>query len=225
MVDEAQNKASLLSIFVSDGAGSASNGGEGAELAIEASAGLLAKLLDLPELALSDELAVQFVTAVRERIYDHAEKEGLAARDFACTFIGVLSSLQGTLVMQIGDGGVVVDAGQGLEVSIIPMTGEYTNMTNFVTDENAIDVLVTKVYTAKVTKIAAFTDGLQRLALNMVDNTAHTPFFTNFFNVLSKSTQLQEDQLHNALVAFLNSAAVNARTDDDKTLALAVIVD
>lgn len=224
-VDVAQDKAPFLSIFVSDGAGSASNGGEGAELAIEASAAFLAKLLALPELALNDELAVQFVTAVRERIYGHAACNGLTARDFACTYIGVLSSSQGTLVMQIGDGGVVVDVGRGLEVPVIPMSGEYANMTHFVTDEDAIDVLVTKLYLEKATKISAFSDGIQRLALNMADNTAHEPFFANFFSVLSKATPGQEDQLHTALVNFLNSDPVNERTDDDKTLALAVLVE
>jgi Protein phosphatase 2C len=225
LLDEAQDKSPFLSIFISDGAGSASNGGEGAELAVEASAALLAKLLELPKLELNDEIAVQFVLAIRERIYDHAAKCGLAARDFACTYIGVLSSAQGTLIIQIGDGGVVVDGGQGLEVPIIPMSGEYANMTHFITDENAIDVLATKLYSGKITKIAAFTDGIQRLALNMADNTAHPPFFANFFNVLSKSTLSQEEQLHDALVGFLNSASVNERTDDDKTLALAVLVN
>jgi hypothetical protein len=224
-VDTLVDKAPFLSIFVSDGAGSASNGGEGAEIAIEASADLLAKLIATPEFALNDELAVQFVTAVRERIYSHAECNGLTARDFACTYIGVLSSSQGTLVMQIGDGGVVVDVGKGLEVPVIPMSGEYANMTHFVTDEDAIDVLATKLYFDKATKISAFSDGIQRLALNMANNTAHEPFFANFFSVLSKSKPGQEDQLHNALVNFLDSDPVNERTDDDKTLALAVLVE
>ena len=102
------------------------------------------------------------------------------------------------------------------------MSGEYANMTNFVTDENAIEVLATKVYPGRANRVAVFTDGMQRLALNMSTNTAHEPFFDPLFRVLSLATSEQESQLEAALSAFLNSEAVNERTDDDKTLVLAI---
>lgn len=212
----------LLSIFVSDGAGSAAKGGEGAELAIQAAADFVAKKLKQGEFGLSDALATELVTFVRERIYGKAEADSLKARDFACTFLGLLSSPMGTLVLQIGDGGVVLDVGAGLELAVVPMGGEYANMTHFVTDEDAISVLVTKTYVDPALRVAAFSDGLQRLALNMAANTPHEPFFAPFFSGLAKATPEQEDQLQAALVRFLGGAAVNERTDDDKTLALAV---
>lgn len=40
--------------------------------------------------------------------------------------------------MQIGDGGVVVDFGHGLQLPLTPMVGEYANMTHFITDEDAV---------------------------------------------------------------------------------------
>lgn len=215
---------SLLSIFVSDGAGSAARGGEGAELAIQAAADFITRKLQLAEFRLSDELAVECVLCVRERIYAGAESQALSARDFACTFLGVISTTFGTLVMQIGDGGVAVDVGNGLEVPIVPMSGEYANMTHFVTDEDAVNVLATKLYDAPTSRVAAFSDGIQRLALDMATNTAHEPFFAPFFKVLASATPDQEDQLQGALVRFLGSPAVNERTDDDKTLALAVLI-
>ena len=79
----------------------------------------------------------------------------MKARDFACTFLGVVSSPLGTLVLQIGDGGVVLDAGAGLELAIAPMTGQYANMTNFVTDEDAIEVLATKTFPDPVLRVTA----------------------------------------------------------------------
>jgi len=212
----------LLSIFVSDGAGSAARGGAGADLAVEAAAEFVAKKLQQGEFGLSDSLATDLIVSVRERIYGKAEADGLKARDFACTFIGVLSSPVGTMVLQIGDGGVVLDVGSGLEVAVVPMGGEYANMTHFVTDEDAISILATKAYADPALRVAAFSDGLQRLALNMATNTPHEPFFTPFFNGMAKATPEQEDQLHALLVKFLGGAAVNERTDDDKTLALAV---
>lgn len=117
----------------------------------------------------------------------------------------------------------MLDVGQGLEVPVVPMSGEYANMTHFLTDEDAINQMVTKTYPDIALRVAVFSDGLQRLALNMADNTAHDPFFANFFKVLGTSTPEQEEHLHGALVRFLQSPAVNDRTDDDKTLALAVL--
>ena len=221
-VDQLANKEPLLSIFVADGAGSAVNGGEGAELAIEAAAALIAAKLKRGEFGLSDALATEIVMAVRERIYAAAEAAGQKARDYACTFLGLLSTATGTLVLQVGDGAVVLDCGAGLELAVVPMSGEYANMTHFVTDEDAVSVLVTKTYPDRALKVAAFTDGIQRIALNLATNTPHEPFFAPFFNGMAKASAEQEDQLHGLLVKFLGSAAVNERTDDDKTLALAL---
>jgi len=209
-------------MFVSDGAGSAAKGGDGAELAIEAAAAFMAKKVKQDEFGLSDLLAIDLVLAVRECIYAAAETAKLTARDFACTLIGVLSSPNGTLVLQIGDGGVVVDTGGGLEVAVVPMAGEYANMTHFVTDEDAVTVLETKTSPDRALKVAAFTDGIQRLALNLASNTPHEPFFAPFFDGMAKATAEQLDQLQGLLVKFLGSQAVNERTDDDKTLALAL---
>lgn len=223
-VDTLASGQPLLSIFVSDGAGSASKGGEGAELAIQAAADFIARKVKQGEFGLSDSLATDLVVSVRERVYSRAEACGLAARDFACTFIGLLSSPLGTLALQIGDGGVVLDVGNGLEVAVVPMSGEYANMTHFVTDDDAVNVLDTKTYPGPALRVAAFSDGLQRLAMNMANNSPHEPFFTPFFTGLSKAKPEQEDQLQALLVKFLGGAAVNERTDDDKTLALAVLI-
>jgi len=213
----------FLAIFVADGAGSAAHGGEGAELAMSAAAGFIEKKLKHPELGLGDELAVECVQAVRAAIDSAASAAGLKPRDYACTFLGLLSFERGSLLMQVGDGGIVVDFGDGLEVPIEPMGGEYANMTYFVTGEDAIEVLQTKSLSAPVIRAAVFSDGLQRLALNMATNEAYVPFFKPLFTALAKSSEKQEDQLVAALQRFLSSEAVNQRTDDDKTLVMAVL--
>jgi hypothetical protein len=224
-VDRLADDQLLLSVFVADGAGSAAKGGEGGELAIEAAASFIAQRVDQGEFSLSDGLATDLVIAVRSRLNAAAEAEGRKVRDFACTFLGVLSTATGSLVLQIGDGGVVLDAGAGLEVAVVPMSGEYANMTHFVTDEDALTALVIKTYPTRIKRVAAFTDGIQRLALNLATNTPHEPFFAPFFNGMTRAIADQEDELHGLLVRFLNSGPVNERTDDDKTLALAVWMD
>lgn len=220
-VESGPTRQPLLTIFVADGAGSVAYGGMGAELAIEAAVEFVSRYFNQTEFALNDHWAVNCVQAVRDKIYVAADRNGVKARDYACTFLGVVASPAATLLMQIGDGGIVVDVGKGLSVPITPITGEYANMTNFVTDENAIDVLSVAALSARADKVAVFTDGMQRLALNMATNTAYAPFFAPFFRILAMASEGQEDHLQVELAQFLQSTAVNERTDDDKTLALA----
>ena len=189
----------LLVMFLADGAGSVSQGGEGAMLAVNEAMAYMSQKVQGGELGLNDILATDIVLTIRQRLFAEAEAKELAVRDFACTFLGLISSPDGTL-----------------------MVGEYANMTHFITDEDAVSRLETFTSTERVHKVAAFTDGIQRLALNMLDNSPHVPFFTPFFNGLASATQEQLDLLPELLKQFLSSPAVNERTDDDKTLALAL---
>lgn len=221
-VEFAASDGPQLVIFLADGAGSASQASAGAQLAVEAASEYASCLItEKQPPTLDDRWAVECLRAVQGKILFAATEQGLMARDFACTFLGVVASPTSTLLMQIGDGGIVVDAGNGLEVPIAPMAGEYANMTHFVTDENATDVFAVFPLPNRVGRIAVFSDGLQRLALNLASNSAFPPFFDPFFQVLETATSEQESELSAQLGRFLQCDAVNERTDDDKTLALA----
>lgn len=208
--------------FVADGAGSAANGGEGARTAIHAAAAFAGALRSRAVQCLDERLARECVEAVRRSVAERAIEEDLRPRDFACTFLGLVSSEHGTLGFQVGDGGIVIDVGEGLEAPIKPMQGEFANMTHFVTDDDALDLLQCFHRDVRAARVALFSDGLQRLALNMSSNVPFEPFFSKLFLVLKSSRPTQEDQLQAALVQFLESPAVNERTDDDKSLALAI---
>lgn len=213
---------SVLSIFVADGAGSALKGGDGARKAMEIAAAFVSDACIKENFSLTESFALGCAMAVRGAIVSEAQATSLTPRDFACTFLGVLVSASKTLVVQIGDGGIVIDVGDGLEVAVVPMTGEYANMTHFITDENAHELLAVKVFDKPATRIGAFSDGIQRLALNMAENTPYDPFFLPFFDVLGNSALDQRDSLSAALDSYLKSDLINSRTDDDKTLVLAV---
>lgn len=208
-------------MFVADGAGSALRGAEGAELAVQTAV----RFADAaPVEELPDVLAAQCIAAVRAAIASRARAKGLKLRDFACTFLGVLSCPAGTLAMQVGDGGIVLDAGRGLELPILPMAGQYANMTSFVTDENALTVLACRSFPRPVNRVAIFSDGLQRLVIDLSTYRPHAPFFERLFQVLGSVGEGRDAELQQALVRLLNGPAVNQRTDDDKALALAVLL-
>ncbi len=173
------------------------------------------------DLCFDNDLALDCVLAVKARIAHECVLNNATPRDYACTFLAVVASPMLTLLMQIGDGGIVVDVGNGLEVPIVPTVGEYANMTNFITDDDAAEVLQVRLLPARVNKLAVFSDGLQRMALRMATNTPHEPFFEPFFRILAMATETDEERLSHELLQFLECAAVNDRTDDDKTLALA----
>jgi len=80
-----------------------------------------------------------------------------------------------------------------------------------------------KRYVCSIDALATFTDGLERLALDFVNSRPHVPFFDGVCRPLREgATAGHESGLSTQLKEYLNSPAINARTDDDKTLVLAV---
>ncbi|MCT9118172.1 protein phosphatase 2C domain-containing protein [Cupriavidus gilardii] len=210
----------VLIVLVADGAGSASCGGLGADRAIESALLAISEQTKQAEYCLNEEFATNCIIAVRERLYSDASSAGNVARDYACTLLGLVSNGTSTVVFQIGDGGIVVDTGEGLKLAVEPMSGEYANQTYFVTDMDALDHLAIKVLPESVRYAAAFSDGIQRLALNLDVGEPHAPFFAPFFSTLDKVPLERAIDLTEPLHVFLGSQAVNERTDDDKTLVL-----
>jgi len=213
----------VLLAFAADGAGTASQGGAGAEAAMEATAEFLTASLELIPGESAAALLVECAGRVSTRIREVAAAAGLAPRDFACTWLGVVANDTAATVVQIGDGGVVIDVGGGLQMPVTPMSGEYANQTYFITDDDALERVRTATVPGRAERVAVFTDGIQRLAVDLTRNVPHAPFFRGFFEVLSQAAAADEDRLHAGLLDFLGGSEVEKRTDDDKTLVLAAL--
>ena len=124
------------------------------------------------------------------------------------------------MFMQIGDGAIVVRQGDGLVPVFWPQSGEYINTTNFLTDAESEEKLEFTEMT-QVDELAIFTDGLERLLLRFDDKSVHQQALVPMLNYLSDAATEQIQQIESELAGFLDSAQVNSRTDDDKTLILA----
>ncbi len=218
--------APVLVALVADGAGSASRSAAGAQLACALLLEEIATLLQTGEsIARMDrDFVVAWLTHFQHAVAERAEAEGGTSRDFACTLLAAIVSDEAAIFFQVGDGAIVVaDPDEPDEYGWIfwPQRGEYENVTVFITDPRAAEYLEHEIGTRSFPEIALFTDGLQRLALHFASASVHNPFFRPIFPPLRAGSPGYLPELSAALARFLDSPAVNGRTDDDKTLVLA----
>jgi Protein phosphatase 2C len=223
-----------LVVALADGAGSANASFHGAKTAVDSAIEHLTAALSESTLlgngdAAADELDVRDAigvsvlagcfAAARERVLALAAESGHDPREYSSTLLVVVAAPDATLAGQIGDGAIVVDDGE-LRAVTWPQQGEYANTTHFLVQDDALDHLVT-AETGPARRIAAFSDGLQNLALQYETKSPYEPFFAPFFAYLETAPKT-DAEVEDELRAYLDSPSVNARTDDDKSLVLAV---
>jgi len=141
-------------------------------------------------------------------------------RALATTLILLVATPVLVAAAQVGDGAVVVgDGGSDLIALTTPQSGEYLNETTFLTAPDALDTAQINVWHGVPGYVAAFSDGLQMLALQMPAGTPHAPFFVPLFQFVARLTDAAAAQ--EQLTAFLRSPRLRTRVDDDVTLLIA----
>lgn len=217
-------EAGEVLVFVcSDGAGSASHSEIGSQLACERFIDLVIDYLEPTDPAaqtLDRERAKLWAKVIRSDLESRALELSVESRELACTFLAGIVRNEQAVFMQIGDGAIVVRQGEGLVPVFWPQSGEYINTTNFLTDAESEEKLEFTEMT-QVDELAIFTDGLERLLLRFDDKSVHQQALVPMLNYLSDAATEQIQQIESELAGFLDSAQVNSRTDDDKTLILA----
>ena len=213
-----------LIITVADGAGSAQQSAQGAAMAAVAAMNRMVGALQTQVRPMNidwQELLSDAFDHARQALTNLAAEKEIALRAFATTLTCVVVAGDHLAIGQIGDGIIVLQQENGrLVAPLPPQRGEYANETVFLTTNHAPDQLQFEISTRPVKAVAVMTDGLMRLAMNLPEQTPHTPFFQP---LLTFATQVTDNETAQAqLVSFLASERVCARTDDDKTLVLAV---
>lgn len=221
---QARDVASDTIILVAaDGAGSASRADAGSravcDLLVEHVARVVSFCDQVPDLGVADALV--WLEDLREALARRAREEDAQLRDYASTLLLAVVGVEGGVFAQIGDGVIVIRDEREIRPVFWPDAGEYVNTTYFVTDEKAADHLRFCAVKAPIWDVAVVTDGLQSLCLSFAEQAVHAPFFQPMFDRLEKEPPGRAEDLCAQLQVFLGSDAVNARTDDDKTLLLA----
>jgi hypothetical protein len=212
----------VLVCCISDGAGST-------KYAAEASSLVTTKTVDYlsQQIMKGEELAEADIISIAEQLYDElneiATQRNEPLNEFSCTFLGCVLFDTKSIFFQIGDGAIIRDDGNDNFVTVWwPQNGEYSNTTSFLIDDHNLCQLKSVVVEGYVQEVALFTDGLQLLTLNNENLSVHQPFFSGMFKWLRMATTEEDiNILNRKLGEYLDSDAINSRTDDDKTLFLA----
>lgn len=213
----------LVSI-ISDGAGSAEFGGQGASIACRTIASSVHNVLQTAAGVPSDDLIWSWTDLVRDRIYLAAEKRNKTARDFAATLVMFIASPTEVLTAHIGDGAIVARKKASTHWSVLsePKNGEYASTTFFITDEPQPPLRIFR-HPNEFDAIASFSDGIEHLVLDSVSGEPSSAFFNPVIRPLENSNRRGYDvDISRSLAKFLDSERLNERTDDDKTLVIAV---
>jgi hypothetical protein len=214
-----QGEQSILLIALADGAGSKKFSDQGSAFVVEnwldAAENALIEGDDLDEKAL-----VGLADFVASNLSEYVSGKEGEVGDYACTLLAAVVCEGRTVFFQVGDGAWVHRVNGAYWCPTWPYQGEYAGETVFLTSKTAFANYQTATV-ADVDAVAGFSDGLERLALNLATKEASPKFFESMFNSLANNPV---EAIESNLKAFLNSDRLNERTDDDKTLVLTVKV-
>lgn len=208
---------------VADGAGSAAHGGRGAECAAKAAAQFFVDA-DTEELSAVDRWEGMFrscLGAVRNRLEAEARDAEIPLPSLATTLQVVLASDSEVGRLQVGDGATVV-VNRDAPIVLTPhAASEFVNETDFVTgDHFESSASLSILRDLEVAGVAVFTDGMTPLCLKVSSWTPHEGFFGPAFQFF-RST-MDADEVATSLAALLGSEEAQRRSDDDRTIVLAI---
>jgi hypothetical protein len=209
-----------LIVAVADGAGSAKRSEEGSRCAVDTSIRCLTEQCRATPPATGEDCEAFLERALvnaRKALQDIAPDENFG--DVATTLLLTIVTDRWLSTIQVGDGAVVCRDSSG-DLRVLSELGqsEYINETTFLTSSDYLNHLHRATLpSGDISGLAMLSDGIQLLALRYADNTAHDPFFRPLFEFAENPAST-----HVELEDFLKSERVCERTDDDKTLILAV---
>ena len=222
---QAKDGTEILLAIASDGAGSAIKSEIGSKLSVESFIQNFSSIINQEGFqGFAKDDILDWITSIREQISILAEKESLSIRDFACTLVACIIGAEEAIFFQIGDGAIVVAETESQDYGYVfwPQHGEFANQTNFITQDNFKEALQFEVINKRFVQVALFTDGIERLVLDFQTQAVHSPAFNSIFHWLSNIDDNDVSAHCSVISSYLNSDFINNRTDDDKSLIMAV---
>lgn len=211
--------------IVSDGAGSAEFGGEGASVICRTFTTCIREHYRMHATLPEDDMISAWVNLARSRIASAADARSKTSRDFAATLVLVIANPAEVLTAHIGDGAVVARSrsDQIWKALSKPAHGEYAATTFFLTDQPEPALRIGR-HSDTYDAISCFTDGIESLVLDFQSWEPSPAFFEPMVAPLVQSSIVgRESLLSSKLADFLSGPRLAERTDDDKSLVLALL--
>lgn len=217
-----------LIALASDGAGSASHGGDGAVLLCSRVAESVRRHLTGLHLAAPCSRRTVFavargvghgIRAARTEATARATAHGGSINDYHATLVGaVMVPGHGGLTFHIGDGAALAMRRDGSRWMLsAPTNGEFADTTYFFTDDRWPAHLRLSRIDADLDTLFVMTDGVTDLGLTRGAQGSQ-PFMGFFGPIGAFLAEQSRDRGEAALVETLAAPAICARTTDDKTL-------
>jgi len=218
----AGNGDEALLIVASDGAGSARHAAEASRTTVSIALGGFEELV-VSVGGLTEASVYTAAGAVYEALSAAAAESGEALNEYSATFLGAVILPNKALFFQLGDGAIIRNDGTDFYTAVWHRDMDhYLNTTRFLIDDPSFPALKSMLLEEPVDELAILTDGLELLAISFDTNIVHQPFFTSLYGALRIADDgLKRETLSRRLAEYLQSDAINSRTDDDKTLFLA----
>jgi len=210
-----------LLLAVTDGAGSAQLGGEGARIASEAVLDALADAFIEPSQNPQALLLQAFRTA-RHLLKAEALIRHKPLREFATTLLVAVWTPEYLAAAQLGDGAIVAKQNGNWQMLTQRHKGEHANETVFLTMREPRRFTSVAVYplAEPVDAVMLLSDGLENIALNLRQNQPHQPFFEALYRFAKRGEEVET--LNMLLRQELSSELIESRSNDDKTLLMAL---
>jgi hypothetical protein len=219
-------KNDILICAISDGAGSAKFADEASRFIAEKAADHFVKQLNdhpTPEDLIAEYDRSDAEILIREQqneLARLASERGVGIQDFSATLLLGIIHPKHSFFIQIGDGCWCISRNGILSVITWPSQGEFVGQTDFVTSVNVAAATQTTRIKGGVDFIVGISDGLERLGLDMQSRVPYGGFFKPIVQKLISAPDVAV--FDTDLRQFLQSDRVCERTDDDKTLLVAV---
>ncbi|HLP91049.1 MAG TPA: PP2C family serine/threonine-protein phosphatase [Nostocaceae cyanobacterium] len=220
-------------IFVADGAGSARLSHLGSQSVVKALAEFVnskesihqeilnqEQVFDCDESDKYQNYAYKFIKSTIQALRQLSEKEDCSVEDLKCTLLMTVLGKHYLFWLKVGDGFIVVEKDQKLELLGSTGKGEFSNQTTFISEnlkDEAIDYGLLPIN--NITGIAAFTDGAGEKLVSTDGSRRIAGALTQFF-AQTRNGNFNAD----SLLEFLENETVWAppKGFDDRGIALLV---
>ena len=177
---------------------------------------------DVPESGGFRGEVLEVLGKIRAAVRALALERGCEPGEFHATMLGAVLGPGWGWFAQVGDGCWVAEHGGVLGCLTWPTGGEFASQTVFALSPSAPGVLQCVEAGPGLRAVAGFTDGVERIALQLAHQVPEPGFFGPLFGMVGGGGTGGETGLEGELGGFLASERVCAESDDDKTLVVLV---